>query len=53
LVPSRYFIEVSRDAFERGLGGARIYLDFIVLVLFAMLFFFISWSAWRRMQFKV
>ena len=53
LVPSRYFIEVSRDAFERGLGGVNILLDFVALVLFSMLFFFIEWSAWRRMQFKV
>jgi ABC-2 type transport system permease protein len=48
LVPSRYFIEVSRDAFERGCGWQSVWTNPLVLLVFCLAFFFISWSAWQR-----
>ena len=52
LVPARYFIEVSRDAFARGGGWAFIWYDPLILLLFVASLFTISWLAWRRKQFR-
>ncbi len=52
LVPARYFIEVSRDSFERGMGGFAVVQDITVLILFCLGLFSISWFSWRQMKFK-
>lgn len=52
LVPARYFIEVSRDSFERGMGGMTVAQDIGTLLLFCLVLFSISWLSWRQMKFK-
>lgn len=52
LVPARYFIELSRDAFVRGAGWVSVWLDPLVLVLFVCTFFLVSWLKLRDMQLK-
>lgn len=52
LVPARYFIEVSRDSFERGMGGMLVAQDIGILLLFCLGLFSISWFSWRQMKFK-
>lgn len=52
LVPARYFIIVSRDAFERGIGWAAVWTNPLVLLVFCIVLMLISWFGWRQMQYK-
>ena len=50
IVPARYYIEVTRDAFVRGGGWASIWHAPVVLSLLALFFFFNAWRTMRHMQ---
>jgi ABC-2 type transport system permease protein len=50
LVPARYFIEISRDAFLRGGGWPAIWYAPLMLAVLGGFFFFMAWRKMRRMQ---
>ncbi len=50
LIPTRYFIEASRDAFVRGGGWLAIWHAPIMLAVLGSLFFLNAWVRMRRMQ---
>lgn len=50
LVPARYYIELSRDAFVRGGGWAAVWYAPVMLAVLGAFFFFMSWRKMRRMQ---
>ncbi len=50
IVPARYFIEVTRDAFVRGGGWSAIWYAPVALGLLGAAFFFIAWRTMRHMQ---
>jgi ABC-2 type transport system permease protein len=52
LVPARYFIEVSRDAFVRGVASSEVWMCPVYLLVFAASLFAGGWCGWRRMKFK-
>jgi ABC-2 type transport system permease protein len=52
LVPGRYFIDASRDAFERGMGFKQVWMDPLILSVYTLVLFVIAWVAWRRMKFQ-
>ncbi|MGP6156636.1 MAG: ABC transporter permease [Vulcanimicrobiaceae bacterium] len=51
IVPARYFIEVSRDAFVRGAGWQGFAAALPALVLIGAVYFTLAWLRLRRMQF--
>lgn len=50
IVPSRYFIEISRDAFVRGGGWPAVWNAPLMLAIGGALFFFVAWRKIRNMQ---
>lgn len=50
LIPARYFIEVSRDAFVRGGGWPAVWNAPVVLGLLGAFFFLSAWKRMRAMQ---
>ena len=50
LVPARYFIEVTRDAFVRGVGWSGVGLDLLMIAMLGILLFRIAYQALSRMQ---
>ncbi|WP_242053671.1 biotin/lipoyl-binding protein [Nostoc sp. FACHB-888] len=50
IVPARYFIDITRDAFVRGTGWAGVWFDVVVLIVFGLVFFNITRRALGRMQ---
>lgn len=50
LIPARYYILLTRDAFVRGVGWAGIWSSVLALALLAGLFFFLAWRKLRKMQ---
>jgi ABC-2 type transport system permease protein len=50
LVPARYFIEITRDAFVRGGGWPAVWHAPVALVLLGSFFFFVAWRRMRHMQ---
>lgn len=50
VVPARYFIEISRDAFVRGTGWVGIWTAPLCLVLISLFFFNVARRAIDRMQ---
>jgi ABC-2 type transport system permease protein len=50
LVPVRYYIDVTRDAFIRGTGWSGVWFAPLVLLLLNGLFFIGSWRGLRQMQ---
>jgi ABC-2 type transport system permease protein len=51
IVPARYFIEVSRDAFVRGAGWPGFGYAPLMLVTIGACYFTAAWLRLRRMQF--
>jgi ABC-2 type transport system permease protein len=49
-VPSRYFIEISRDAFVRGGGWPAVWDAPLMLAIGCAFFFFVAWRKMRHMQ---
>ncbi len=52
VVPARYYINLCRDAFERGIGWPAVYPDSLMLLLFIAIMFTISFLGICRMQLK-
>jgi ABC-2 type transport system permease protein len=50
VVPARYFIELTRDAFVRGGGWAGVWHAPLVLALIGSVYFLAAWRKMRRMQ---
>ncbi|MGF1537377.1 MAG: ABC transporter permease [Elainellaceae cyanobacterium] len=50
IVPARYYIDVSRDAFVRGTGWASIGAALLAITLLGLLLFAAAWRGLRRMQ---
>lgn len=50
IVPARYFIEITRDAFVRGGGWTAVWSSHLVLIILGLMFLFIAWKKLRRMQ---
>lgn len=50
LVPVRYYIELTRDAFVRGTGWSGVWSVPLVLALLGLLLFTAAWRGLRRMQ---
>jgi ABC-2 type transport system permease protein len=50
LVPTRYFIHITRDAFVRGTGWLGVWLDLLILIVFGLAFFNIARRLLHRMQ---
>jgi len=50
LIPARYYILLTRDAYTRGVSWAVVWLPVLALALLASFFFFLAWRKVRRMQ---
>lgn len=50
IVPARYYIDVTRDAFVRGTGWGGVLVALVAVGLLALLFFASAWRGLRRMQ---
>jgi len=50
LVPARYFVEMSRDAFVRGGGWTAVWHVPLILALLSTAFFVRTWIYMRKMQ---
>ncbi|MER3475936.1 MAG: ABC transporter permease, partial [Leptolyngbya sp. ERB_1_2] len=50
IVPARYFIEISRDAFVRGTGWSGVWSAPVLLTVLAFVLFNISRRVLGRMQ---
>ena len=52
LVPARYFIEITRDAFLRGSSWAGVWHAHVALALLGSFFLLVAWIGMRKMQVK-
>lgn len=50
IVPARYYIELSRDAFVRGGGWPAVWYAPLMLAVLGGVFFLVAWRKTRRMQ---
>ena len=50
IVPARYFIVITRDAFVRGIGWTGIWFDMVMLILLGLLLFNIARRLLSQMQ---
>jgi ABC-2 type transport system permease protein len=50
IVPARYFIVITRDAFVRGVGWAGIWFDLIMIILIGLLLFNVARRLLSKMQ---
>jgi ABC-2 type transport system permease protein len=50
IVPARYYIEISRDAYVRGTGWAGIWFGVLVLIVIGLLLFNLARKNLKRMQ---
>ncbi len=50
IVPARYYIEITRDAYVRGTNWAGIWLSFLMLVILGFLLFNAACRILKRMQ---
>jgi ABC-2 type transport system permease protein len=50
LIPARWYILLTRDAYVRGVGWLGVWFPLLVLLLLASFFFFIAWRSLRVMQ---
>lgn len=50
IVPARYYIDITRDAFIRGTGWTGVWFDFVMLILLGFVFFNVSRRVLSRMQ---
>ncbi len=53
VVPARYFIQITRDAFVRGVGWSSIWWCLLMIFLLGMLFFNVARKALGNMQLGV
>ncbi len=50
VVPARYFIEITRDAYVRGIGWASVWHCLIIILALSMVLFNVARKALSRMQ---
>ncbi|MBA3920768.1 MAG: ABC transporter permease [Nostocaceae cyanobacterium] len=50
LVPARYYIEISRDAYARGIGWLGVWFPVLTLILLTSFFFSLAWRKMQKMQ---
>lgn len=50
LIPARYYIELARDAYARGVGWFGVWLQVLALTTLTGLFFFLAWRKMQKMQ---
>ncbi|WP_138504861.1 ABC transporter permease [Nostoc sp. PA-18-2419] len=50
IIPARYYIDISRDAFVRGTGFTGVWFDLLMLVVLGLVFFNVSRRVLSRMQ---
>lgn len=50
LVPARYYVVLTRDAYVRGVGWASTWSSVLALVALSGFFFFLAWRRLRKMQ---
>ena len=50
VVPARYFIIVTRDAFVRGIGWASVWFDILMMLVIGLFFFNVARRVLSRMQ---
>ncbi|MFB2772477.1 ABC transporter permease [Pelatocladus sp. BLCC-F211] len=50
VLPIRYYIDITRDAFVRGIGWAGVWFDLIMLIVLGLMLFNTSRRILRRMQ---
>jgi ABC-2 type transport system permease protein len=50
IVPARYFIEITRDAFVRGIGWSGVWSNVIIIFLLGMVLFTVARKTLSRMQ---
>jgi ABC-2 type transport system permease protein len=50
LIPARYYTELTRDTFVRGIGWTSVWSSLLLLSLTGLLLFFGSWHKLRQMQ---
>lgn len=50
IVPARYYIEISRDAYVRGTGWAGVWFGVLVLIVIGLLLFNLARKNLKRMQ---
>lgn len=50
LVPARYYIDITRDAFVRGTGWPGIWYAPIILALMGGVYYFAAWKTLQKMQ---
>lgn len=50
IVPARYFVEISRDAYVRGTGWSGIWFSMLMLIILGLLIFKAAHAGLKRMQ---
>jgi ABC-2 type transport system permease protein len=50
IVPARYYIDISRDAYVRGTGWTGVWLSFVVLILLGLIIFGGCYQSLKKMQ---
>ncbi len=50
VVPARYYIDITRDAFLRGTGWTGVWFDFLMLTILGLIFFNVSRRILSKMQ---
>lgn len=50
IIPARYYILITRDAYARGIGWIGIWWSILALIVLTGLFFFLAWRKLRQMQ---
>jgi ABC-2 type transport system permease protein len=50
VVPARYYINITRDAFLRGTGWSGVWFDFLMLTILGLIFFNVSRRILSKMQ---
>jgi ABC-2 type transport system permease protein len=50
IVPARYYIDITRDAFVRGTGFTGVWFDLLMLAVLGLVFFNVSRRVLSRMQ---
>lgn len=50
IIPARYYIELTRDAYVRGVGWLGVWFQVLALTLLTSLFFFLAWRKLQKMQ---
>ncbi|WP_019499833.1 ABC transporter permease [Pseudanabaena sp. PCC 6802] len=50
IIPARYYIIISRDAFVRGIGWSSVWFDELILIVIGLILFNVARHALSRMQ---